>query len=92
MSRTTSEEIGTHGEDGLLTAEEVATILHVTPAWVYAETRRKRIPHVRLGRYVRYRRVALMGWLDEMERASAPPLHRPAVREASASARRLHLS
>jgi conjugative relaxase-like TrwC/TraI family protein/excisionase family DNA binding protein len=56
--------------DGLLTAEEVASLLQVTPAWVYAETRRRRIPHIRLGRYVRYRRFALQAWMDDMERSS----------------------
>jgi excisionase family DNA binding protein len=56
--------------DGLLTAEEVASLLQVTPAWVYAETRRRRIPHIRLGRYVRYRRLALQAWMDDMERSS----------------------
>jgi len=54
-----------HGE--LLTAEEVAALLRVTPAWVYAETRRHRIPHIRLGRYVRYRREAIFLWMDELE-------------------------
>jgi len=57
--------------DNLLTADEVAALLQVTPAWVYAETRRRRIPRLRLGRYVRYRRSALEGWMDEMERSSA---------------------
>ena len=42
--------------DSLLTAEEVAALLQVTCAWVYAQTRKRRIPHLRLGRYVRYRR------------------------------------
>jgi excisionase family DNA binding protein len=51
----------------LLTAEEVAALLRVTPAWVYAETRRRRIPHIRLGRYVRYRREAIFLWMDELE-------------------------
>jgi excisionase family DNA binding protein len=51
----------------LLTAEEVAALLRVTPAWVYAETRRHRIPHIRLGRYVRYRREAIFLWMDELE-------------------------
>lgn len=58
------------GADSLLTAEEVARLLQVTPAWVYAETRRHRIPHLRLGRYVRYRRSALEGWMDEVEQSS----------------------
>jgi excisionase family DNA binding protein len=52
---------------GLLTAEEVAALLRVTPAWVYAETRGHRIPHIRLGRYVRYRREAIFLWMDELE-------------------------
>lgn len=56
--------------DSLLTADEVAALLRVTPAWVYAETRRRRIPHLRLGRYVRYRRSALQGWMEEIERSS----------------------
>jgi excisionase family DNA binding protein len=51
----------------LLTAEEVASMLRVTPAWVYAETRRHRIPHIRLGRYVRYRCEAIRLWMDELE-------------------------
>jgi excisionase family DNA binding protein len=55
----------------LLTAEEVARLLQVTPAWVYAETRQNRIPHLRLGRYVRYRRSALESWMDEVERSSS---------------------
>jgi hypothetical protein len=28
------------------------------------------MPHMRLGRYVRFRRSALEGWMEEMERAS----------------------
>jgi excisionase family DNA binding protein len=55
----------------LLTAEEVAALLRVTPAWVYAQTRRKRIPHLRLGRYVRYRREALDAWMTEVESSSS---------------------
>lgn len=59
---------------GLLTAEEVAALLRVTPAWVYAETRGHRIPHIRLGRYVRYRREAIFLWMDELEgRSTARP-------------------
>jgi excisionase family DNA binding protein len=72
-----------------MTAEEVASILQVTPAWVYAETRRRRIPHVRLGRYVRYRRLALQAWLDDMERSSTGPVPL-SVAGGSSRARRLH--
>jgi excisionase family DNA binding protein len=57
----------------LLTAEEVASLLRVTPAWVYAQTRRRQIPHLRLGRYVRYRRDALEDWIERVENASSAP-------------------
>jgi excisionase family DNA binding protein len=43
----------------LMTAHEVAAVLQVARGWVYAATRRNEIPHVRLGRYVRYRRSAI---------------------------------
>lgn len=59
-------------QDALLTAEEVAALLRVTPAWVYAETRNHRIPHVRLGRYVRYRRDALVEWMRQLEEQPGP--------------------
>lgn len=56
------------GSDPLLTADEIAALLQVTKAWVYAETRAKRIPHVPLGRYVRYRRSAVLAWIAALER------------------------
>lgn len=59
------------GVDALLTADEVAALLQVTKAWVYAETRAKRIPHVPLGRYVRYRRSAVLQWIAALERQSS---------------------
>ena len=53
-----------------MTAEELAVRLHVTLAWVYAETRAGRIPHLRLGRYVRYRRSTILAWEREKEEGS----------------------
>jgi excisionase family DNA binding protein len=54
----------------LLTADEVAVMLRMTKAWVYAQTRAGLIPHVSLGRYVRYRRSAVVAWLREIERGA----------------------
>jgi excisionase family DNA binding protein len=54
-------------DDEVITAHEVAAILRMTAAWVYAETRRNRIPHMRLGRYVRYRRSAIEAWMATLE-------------------------
>lgn len=56
-------------DDKLLTADEVAELMRVTRAWVYAETRRNAIPHLRLGRYVRYRGSAIEEWMRTFERA-----------------------
>lgn len=64
-----SSEFNT-ASDRLLTADEVAAMLHVTKAWVYDQTRRRRMPHVRLGRYVRYRRSAIDGWVAGLEASS----------------------
>ena len=62
----------------LLTAEEVADRLGVTKDWVWAQARAGRIPHVRLGRYRRFREDALDAWLEELEQSSA--LRRPVAR------------
>ncbi len=53
--------------DELMTAEELAERLRMTRAWVYSETRLDRIPHLRLGRYVRYRRSTIEHWIAELE-------------------------
>ncbi len=51
----------------LLTAQEVADRLGVTTAWVWAQTRAGRIPHVQLGRYRRFREEAIEEWVRRLE-------------------------
>jgi excisionase family DNA binding protein len=66
--------------DRLLTAEEVAEMLSVPVGWVREHTRTQRLPHVRLGRYVRYRREAVVAWVEEQEQGGAAwRKHRPKV-------------
>ena len=55
----------------LLTAQDVAAMLGVTAGWVYAQSRMGRIPTIPLGRYRRYRRDAILQWLDQIERPHA---------------------
>ena len=43
--------------DRLLNAKEAGALLNVPHTWVLAEARSDRIPHVRLGRYVRFNRA-----------------------------------
>ena len=56
------------GAEVLLDAHGVARWLGVTPAWVYAETRAGRLPHICVGRYYRYRPSSIETWLREQER------------------------
>lgn len=62
----------------LLTADEVASMLGVTTAWVYEQSRHGRIPTVTLGRYRRYRRESIEEWVRRIE--TAPPARRSAPR------------
>jgi excisionase family DNA binding protein len=55
------------GVERLLTADEVADWLAVTTAWVYAETRAGRLPHISVGRYYRYWPSSIEGWLRQQE-------------------------
>ena len=52
----------------LLDAQAVAALLGVPASWVYAETRAGRLPHVRVGRYRRFRRGAIQTWVEDHER------------------------
>jgi excisionase family DNA binding protein len=56
----------------LLEAEDVAAMLGMSKDWIYGEVRADRIPHVRLGRYVRFRQEAIDGWILERERGKMP--------------------
>lgn len=67
----------------LLDAKQAATLLNVPSSWVLAEARAERIPHVRLGRYVRFEADELTAWWRD--RAKGPWRDRGA---ASAEARR----
>lgn len=51
----------------LLTAEDVAAMTGMGVDWIYAQSRRGRIPTVKLGRYRRYRLEAIEQWLRDNE-------------------------
>ena len=74
----TAGEVGGRGrtDDRLLTADELAAMLQVTRGWVYAEARAGRLPHIRLGHYVRFRDGAIRRWLELRERESLEPVTR----------------
>ena len=57
--------------DRLLTADEVAEILAVKISWVREATRDGRLPHITLGRYRRYRRSEIDGFLEAQRRGGS---------------------
>ena len=59
--------------DRRLTAEEVAERLGHADRLGLAQARAGRIPHVRLGRYRRFRESALETWISGLEAASTKP-------------------
>lgn len=62
--------IASQSMDKLLTAEEIAERLNLKTDWVWAQARAGRIPHIRLGRYRRFRESAIEAWLCELEARS----------------------
>lgn len=54
--------------DRLLTAQEVAEILAVKISWVREATRAGHLPYIALGRYRRYRRAEIEGFLETQRR------------------------
>ncbi len=56
--------------DKLLTVAEVAQMLGVPVSWVYGRTRARgfeRIPHVKLGKYLRFDAAEIRGWLAKFQ-------------------------
>ena len=52
----------------LLTAKEVGALLQLNASWVLDAARRNAIPHIRLGRYVRFHRTDIETWLLDQRR------------------------
>jgi excisionase family DNA binding protein len=56
----------------LMTAEQVAELLCIDVEWVWKMSRRGEIPTITLGRCRRYRRDAILRWLEEKESRPKP--------------------
>ena len=59
-----------HQSAELLTVPEIAQTLKVPVSWVYERTRRRgyeRIPHFKLGKYLRFDATAVSEWLNHMK-------------------------
>ena len=72
---TTAKDDSSHvGLYELLTVEEVAALLKVSKSWVYEHTRARgtprseRLPHVKIGKYVRFDPRLVRAFLDRRAR------------------------
>ncbi len=61
---------GEHREEILITANDVARLLKVSPSTVRMWVAQDAIPFIRLGRLVRFRREEIEGWLAARSRQS----------------------
>lgn len=55
------------GLDPLLTADQVAEVVGVRVDYIWALCRADEIPHLRFGRVKRFRRSAIVAWLEQRE-------------------------
>lgn len=51
-------------DDRLMTTKDLADLLQVSEKWVYKAVGEKQIPHLRIGRFVRFRRDIIEDWIN----------------------------
>ena len=53
---------------GLLDAKQAGELLNVPPSWLLAQARRDAVPHVKLGKYVRFDQADLLAWIESVKK------------------------
>jgi len=53
---------------GWLTIDEAAALMRVPKSWLYERTRTNTIPHLKLGKYLRFDRDELVAWTRQFRR------------------------
>jgi excisionase family DNA binding protein len=54
----------------LMTVDEIAAALRVSPSWVYERVRKRgkdKMPHLKIGKYLRFRLNEVRTWIDRGE-------------------------
>ena len=64
---------GAAGSETLMTPDEIVMLLGVKMSWVMDHVTRIEpiIPHIRIGKMIRFKRQAVMEWLDSLENTKA---------------------
>jgi hypothetical protein len=63
---------GVSAASPLVDANRAAELLQVPPTWLLAQARARRVPHHKLGHYVRFDLDELIAWLEENRVDSGP--------------------
>jgi len=53
---------------GLLTIDEAAALLSVPKSWLYERTRTNSVPHMKLGKYLRFDQQEFLAWARQFRR------------------------
>jgi len=73
----------------LLTIEEAAHLLQVKISWLYERTRTNEVPHIKLGKYLRFDQDELLTWVRQFRRdgrgRDIAARHHPAPNERARS-------
>ena len=62
--------------DRLLDVREAAALLNVRESWIYQHVRERaedKLPHIKLGKYIRFSTQALTQWLESRQLRDTPP-------------------
>jgi len=51
-----------------LTIEEAAALLRVKVSWLYERTRTNEVPHIKLGKYLRFDQEEILAWTRQFKR------------------------
>jgi excisionase family DNA binding protein len=71
-----AEQRKTSPEDEILTIDEVAEYLHLSPQTIYKWAQERRIPAAKLGKEWRFRRSLIDRWLDDIMLGPGPEFER----------------
>jgi excisionase family DNA binding protein len=53
---------------GWLTVDEAAALIRVPKSWLYERTRTNTVPHVKLGKYLRFDQQEFLTWARQFRR------------------------
>ena len=53
---------------GWLTIDEAAALIRVPKSWLYERTRTNTVPHIKLGKYLRFDQQEFLTWVRQFRR------------------------